>query len=205
MHLIKEEKIGVNLIVNIFTECYNADTFNWSHTPVYLIIHWCHIRLARIPPCCWQNNLDRSLFAGFWYEIPVRADYFYLSTLGLQNIFIIILSSLLCSHPNLGKAQSVWGTESQASGLWSPSIPCRSCSNLDILFWLQVLHKPVQLYCTHGSNNTQTGPEYRYLPFVNVLRISYGLLCFPIFFSTMLLHILLKGMIYHGERILQLL
>lgn len=32
------------------------------------------------------------------------------------------------------------------------------------------------------------GPECGYLPFVNVLRISYGLLWFPIFFSTMLLH-----------------
>lgn len=88
MHLIKEEKIGVNLIVNIFTECYNANTFNWSHTPVYLIIHWCQIRLARIPPCCWQNNLDGNLFARFQYEISVRTGFFFILICQSQKIFL---------------------------------------------------------------------------------------------------------------------
>lgn len=82
-----------------------------------------------------------------------------------------------------------------------------SDSNLDItiLFWVQVLQKPVELYRTHGKNNTQMGPQCRYLPFVNALGISNGFLCFPVSFSTMLLHLVLKGMIYHEDESLQLL
>lgn len=39
VHFIKDWEIGVNLTVDIFTESNNGDTFNWSHTPVYLITH----------------------------------------------------------------------------------------------------------------------------------------------------------------------
>lgn len=39
-------KLALTSPVDIFTESNNGDTFNWSHTPVYLIAYWQGDRVA---------------------------------------------------------------------------------------------------------------------------------------------------------------